>query len=280
MRTKLSLMIFTFFVQIFNTAAQVKVEKNIFYGGDDNSRTTLSVYHKKDGVKDQDVIVFIHGGSWNSGKKETYWWLGRNFAKKGVVTAVINYPLSPNANYREMAVASAKAVKWVVDNIAGYGGNPKRIFLMGHSAGGHLCELINADGQYFKELGIVNPIKGVILNDAFGLDMDEYLTNAKKDGSYFDFLKTFSTDQKNWQLGSPLHYVKNITNPQLVFYGNKTYPAIQIQSTRIVKLLQDQKIPIILEVIDGKKHVGMITQMLFGGNRLYKSILQFMNDVK
>ena len=273
-------MVFTLFTQIFTSAAQVKVEKNINYVGNDNLRYTLNVYHKKENLQSQDVVIFIHGGSWNSGKKETYWWLGRNFAKKDVVTVTINYPLSPTSNYHEMALASAKAVKWVVDNIANYGGNPKRIFMMGHSAGGHLCELINADEQYFKELGITNPIKGVILNDAFGLDMDEYLTNAEKDGSYFDFLKTFSTDQKNWQLGSPLHYVKNITNSQLVFYGSKTYPAIQLQSARIVKLLKKQNTPVTLKVIDGKKHVGMITQMIFGGNELYKSILQFMSEVK
>ncbi len=280
MRIKLSMMVFTFFTQIFTSSAQVKVEKNINYAGNDNPRYTLNVYHKKENAQSQDVIIFIHGGSWSSGKKETYWWLGRNFARKGVVTAIINYPLAPNADYKEMALASAKAVKWAVDSIANYGGNPKRIFLMGHSAGAHLCELINADAQYFKELGIANPIKGVILNDAFGLDMDEYLTQADRDGSYSDFLRTFSADQKNWQLGSPLHYVKNITNPQLVFYGSKTYPAIQIQSARIVKLLKDQNVSVSLEVIDGKKHVGMITQMIFGGNRLYKSILQFISDVK
>ena len=273
-------MVLTFFTQIFTSAAQVKVEKNINYAGNDNRRYTLNVYHNKESAQSQDVIIFIHGGSWSSGKKETYWWLGRNFARKGVVTATINYPLSPNVNYQEMALASAKAVKWVVDSIANYGGNPKRIFLMGHSAGAHLCELINADGQYFKELGIANPMKGVILNDAFGLDMDEYLTNAKKDNSYTDFLRTFSNEQKNWQLGSPLHYVKDIKNPQIVFYGSKTYPAIQIQSARIVKLLKEQNVPVSVEIIAGKKHVGMITQMIFGGNRLYKSILQFMSDAK
>lgn len=278
MRLKLTLMLFAFLGQIFTGYAQTHVEKNIHYAGNADENYTLNIYHKKGDVKNQDVIIFIHGGSWSSGKKETYWWLGRNFAKNNVVTATINYPLAPNATYKEMALASAKAVKWVKDSIANYGGNPDRIFLMGHSAGGHLAELINADPQYFESIGIKNPVKGVILDDAFGLDMDEYLTKADRGGSYGDFLRTFSAEQKNWQLGSPLYYVENIKNPHLIFYGGKTYPAIQIQSERLNKALIAQNVPVELQVIKGKKHVGMISQMIFGCNKLYKSIYRFLKE--
>ncbi|MFD0941694.1 alpha/beta hydrolase [Pedobacter boryungensis] len=273
-------MIFAFLGQIFTGSAQIRVEKNMNYAGNADEANTLNIYHKKGELQNQDVIVFIHGGSWSSGKKETYWWLGRNLAKNNIVTVVINYPLAPNATYKEMGMASAKAVKWVKDSIASYGGNPNRIFVMGHSAGGHLCELINADPQFFKAVGITNPIKGVILDDPFGLDMDEYLTKADKDENYTDFLRTFSTEQKTWQLGSPLFYVKNITNPHLLFYGSKTYEAIQIQSERIYKTLKDQNVPVKLEVIEGKKHVGMIIQMVFGSNRLYMSITDFLKETQ
>jgi len=273
-------MIFAFLGQIFSGSAQVRVVKDIYYSNTNTVENTLNIFHKKSNLQNQDVIIFIHGGSWSTGKKETYWWLGRNLAKKNIVTAVINYPLTPNASYKEMAFASAKAVKWVKDSISTYGGNPNRIFLMGHSAGAHLCELINADPQYFKAINIDNPIKGIILNDAFGLDMKEYLTMAKKDDGYFGFLRTFSLDPKNWQLGSPLFYVNQIKNPHLIFYGSKTYPAIQIQSERINKLLMAQNVPVEMQIIKGKKHVGMISQMIFGCNRLYESILDFLGRIK
>lgn len=278
MRLKLYVMIFAFVGQIFSGSAQVRVQKQMNYAGNTDEANTLNIYHKKGNQQNQDVIIFIHGGSWSSGKKETYWWLGRNLAKKNIVTAVINYPLAPNATYKEMAMASAKAVKWVKDSIANYGGNPNRIFLMGHSAGGHLCELINADPQYFAQVGLSKPIKGVILNDAFGLDMEEYLTKAEKDTVYKDFLRTFSAEPKTWQAGSPLFYVKNISNPHLIFYGSKTYEAIQLQSERIFKTLKAQTVPAQLQVIDGKKHVGMISQMVFGSNRLYQYITDFLQQ--
>lgn len=272
-------MVFAFAGQLFSGYAQVRVEKGINYIGNDKVENTLNVYNKKGEQQHQDVIIFIHGGSWDSGKKETYWWLGRNLAKKNIVAVLINYPLAPSVTYKEMAQASAHAVKWVKDNITSYGGNPNRIFLMGHSAGGHLCELINADPQYFATLKIENPIKGVILDDAFGLDMDEYLTKAEKDDNYTNFIRTFSTAQSNWQMGSPLFYSKNIVNPHLIFYGSKTYQAIQLQSERAYKTLLAQNVQVKLEVIEGKKHVGMISQMIFGKNRLYQSILDFLATV-
>ncbi|MEJ5996284.1 alpha/beta hydrolase [Pedobacter sp. Du54] len=278
MSFRTAFMIFAFLGQIFSGYAQVRVVKNINYAATNSIDNTLNIYHKKDNLQNQDVIIFIHGGSWSSGKKETYWWLGRNLAKKNIVTAVINYPLAPNATYKEMALASAQAVKWVRDSISNYGGNPSRIFLMGHSAGGHLCELINSDMEYFKAVNIDNPIKGVILDDAFGLDMEEYLTKAEKDDNYFDFLRTFSPDPKIWQAGSPLFYIKNVNNPHLLFYGSKTYEAIQIQTERIYKRLKEQNVTVKLAVIQDKKHVGMISQLIFGGNKMYKIIVDFLKE--
>lgn len=277
---KTTIMLFAFVGQVFTGSAQIRVKKDINYASNGNEAYTLNVYHQKDNIQNKDVIVFIHGGSWSSGKKETYWWLGRNLAKNNIVAAIINYPLAPNATYKEMAQASALAVKWVKDSIAQYGGNAERIFLMGHSAGGHLAELFNADPQYFKALGLSNPVKGVILNDAFGLDMEEYLSKAEKDSYYDDFIRTFSADKKTWQMGSPLFYVNEIKNPHLIFYGSKTYPAIQIQSERINQILKEKKVPVTLNVIKDKKHVPMIAQMIWGKNRLYNDIISFLKNTK
>ncbi|RAJ22167.1 alpha/beta hydrolase [Pedobacter cryoconitis] len=270
------LMLFAFLGQFFALTAKVKVEKNINYTAVNDKFRQLDVFYQKDITKAKDVVVFIHGGSWSSGKKDIYWWLGRNLARKGVVTVNINYGLSPAYKFERMAEDCAQAVKWVKEHVNEYGGNPERIFLMGHSAGGHLAELINVDPVYFKQAGITNPVKGVILNDAFGLDMKEYITNAEKDNSYYDFLRTFSKDPVVWEKGSPLHYVENSKNAHLIFYGAKTYPAIQIQSERLNKLLVNAHVSSELHVIPKKKHVGMISQMVFGSNQLYGFILDFL----
>ena len=144
--------------------------------------------------------------------------------------------------------------------------------------GGHLAELINADPQYFQSAKISNPIKGIILNDPFGLDMHEYLEKADKDKSYLDFLRTFSKEPATWKMGSPLNYVSNIMNPHLIVYGAKTYPAIQIQSERLHSMLLKKEVPVSMSVIKNKKHVGMITQMIFPWNNLYDKVVRFMKS--
>jgi len=272
------LLLYAFACQPALLFAGIKVDKDINYTNKDDVRRQLNVYYRKDITAKKDVVIFIHGGSWSSGKKDTYWWIGRNLARKEVITVTINYGLTPQNKFMQMGNDCAAAVKWVAAHISDYGGNPQRIFLMGHSAGAHLAELINADPRYFKEAGIANPVKGVILNDPFGLDMKEYMSAAEKDGSYYDFLRSFTADPVSWEKGSPLHYVQNSRNPHLIFYGSKTYPAIQLQSARLHKLLREQQVPVTLQVIKGKKHVGMISQMVFGGNELYGFILKFLKE--
>lgn len=263
--------------QTILASAQVKKVKNINYAGNTDEANTLNIFYKNDSIKSKPVLVFIHGGSWSSGKKETYWWLGRNFARKGVVTVIINYPLAPSVQYEKMANDCALAVKWVKAHIADYSASSDKIFVMGHSAGGHLAELINADPKYFKKAGIANPIKGVILNDPFGLDMHEYLTTAEKDHFYFDFIRTFTEQAEVWKTASPMEYVNQIKNPHLLLYGAKTYGAIKLQTPKLYETLKANGVPVELKEIKGKSHVPMISQMIFGGNQLYEDILGFIN---
>ena len=141
-------------------AVSIKIKKDISYpSATKSTRNQLDVYYPKDVSQAKDVLVFIHGGSWDSGKKDIYWWMGRNFASKNVVTVIINYPLSPAAGYEDMARDCASAIKWVKDSISTYGGNHERIFAMGHSAGGHLEALIDLDPRFFAEQQIAKWVK-------------------------------------------------------------------------------------------------------------------------
>jgi acetyl esterase/lipase len=89
-----------------------------------------------EGLKDAPVLIFVHGGGWTSGDKNLYSFVGRAFAEQGFVTAVINYRLSPQVQHPAHIEDVARAFAWVYRNIAQYGGNPEKIFVMGHSAGG------------------------------------------------------------------------------------------------------------------------------------------------
>lgn len=223
----------------------------------------------------KDVFIFIHGGSWNSGNKSLYNFLGSRMARKGIVTVIIDYPLSPQANYNQMAKACALALKWAGSNIATYGGNPDKLFVSGHSAGGGLAALIAVRSQYFDSIGIASPIKGVVLIDAAGLDMYDYL----KEGDYGPgntYLKTFTTKPAVWKQASPIYYLHKGMPPMLIYRGEQTYTSIIKSNEQFVKVLTTLQEPPRYHIVKGKKHIPMITQFFVSWNPLYRQIIEFM----
>lgn len=226
---------------------------------------------RKSSAEKLPVIIFVHGGDWNSGNKNTYGFLGRNFAKRDVVTVIPNYTLSPNANYDTMANQIAEVLKWTVSNVSEYGGDSNQIFLMGHSAGGHLIALISTNPKYLESISL---IKGVILDDAAGLDMFSYLQQypPKSDNNY---KTTWTQDPEKWKEASPLYYLSQDVPPFLIYVGTKTYPSIKTQNASFLKRLHDLQ-PNVSPIFLKKKHVPMITQFFWPWSNRYDEILKFM----
>ena len=134
----------------------------------------LDLYVPK-GVKDFPVMMFVHGGSWKSGNKDLYPALGETFAKQGIGTAIINYRLSSNkgtVKHPDHIHDVAKAFAWVKENAGKYGGDPKKLFISGHSAGGHLVALLATDESYLKaEKCSTTDIRGVMaLSGVYTID--------------------------------------------------------------------------------------------------------------
>ncbi|HTC00283.1 MAG TPA: alpha/beta hydrolase [Ferruginibacter sp.] len=255
--------------------------KNITYLQADSAKNTpaekLNVFAPQKHKQLKNVLIFIHGGNWNSGKKSLYNFFGNRFARKGIVTVIIDYPLSPTANYNEMAIASATSVKWVKENIAKYGGNPDRIFISGHSAGGHLAALISIDNNYFDTLGIKNPIKGTIFIDAAGLDMYGYLKTEplSSDHTYFT---TFTHDPKIWKEASPMYHLHNGMPPILIYQGGRTYSSIAESNDRFLNAIKEYVPDQQRHILKGKKHIPMITQFFNSYNKRYKEMISFMKS--
>lgn len=262
---------------------RISRSKNIVYLKADKSvqsaEQQLNVFAPRKHKIPKDVIVFIHGGNWNSGRKSQYNIIGKNWAKKGIVYVIIDYPLSPAANYNDMAIASAKSIKWVKDSISKYGGNPERIFVSGHSAGGHLAALIAIDDHYFRDLGIKNPLAGTILIDAGGLDMYGYLTDEKFSKTH-TYYKTFSDNPETWKDASPLSHLHKNMPPMVIYRGGKTYPSIVKSTEKFVTVLENFSPGTPYYIQKSKKHVPMITQYFNPWNPRYKKIIRFMKDTK
>ena len=221
------------------------------------------------------VVIFIHGGYWTSGNKDIYGFLGRNFGKKKIVTVIPNYTLSPNGTYDTMAKEVAAAIQWTSENIEKYNGNPDQIFLMGHSAGGHLIALVGTNPKYLKNTDM---IKGIILNDAAGLDMNSYLKKYPPTKKH-NYDVTWTKNQDNWKDASPIYSLSKKAPPFLMFTGIKTYPSIISQNKAFVQKLKTFQPNVKINFLN-KKHVPMMRQFLFPWNKNYKEIIKFIEANK
>jgi arylformamidase len=88
------------------------------------------------------VLVFIHGGWWRALDKADHSFLAPAFVRAGVTLVVPNYTLCPAATIEDITLQMVRAVAWTVREIAAYGGDPRRIVVAGHSAGGHLAAML------------------------------------------------------------------------------------------------------------------------------------------
>ena len=232
-------------------------------------------FSKKFNAKDQKlpVLIFVHGGNWNSGDKKTYNFFGRNFAKKGIVTVIVGYTLSPKANYDDMTKQVAAAINWTKNNISEYNGNPDKVFLTGHSAGGHLIALSTMNPKYeVKD----QTISGIILNDAAGLDMYHYLQNDPPTKSS-NYDTTWSKNPETWKKASPIYYLDEETPSIMLYLGEKTYESIKVSNARFLDSLQQFQ-PNVKPILLDKKHVPMMVQYFFPWSKRYDEIIKFIKE--
>lgn len=219
------------------------------------------------------VVVFIHGGNWDSGSKNIYWFIGRQLAKQGVIAVVINYRLSPNVMVPAMADDCARAVQWTAQHIGEYGGDPNRIYVMGHSAGGGLAALLATDDELFTRLGMAkNPVKGAILNDPAGVNMYDYLLKMEYPDDQ-KYLVSFGKDPAVWKDMSALFNVKTGIPPMLLYAGGQTYPSIAKATKELADKLQSLGIKHQYKVLPGKKHAPMVLQLFWKRNVIYRDLL-------
>jgi acetyl esterase/lipase len=268
---------FLFLIPTFLYSKSYKSFKNISYANTPSVKkeTLLDVFAPKDRSALKEVFIFIHGGSWVSGNKNTYHFLGKKMAAKGKVAVIINYPLAHAASISQIEMSCAQAVKWCYEHIEEYGGNKNKIFVSGHSAGGHLAAMLSVNNNLFDSLGIKNPVKGCVLIDAFGLDMFTYLGHITYSPNGL-FFKIFSGKSQTWKLHSPIYHIENKT-PFLIYVGGKTFPAIKSSNADFNAKLKKKNINSEFKEIKNRGHIAMIFQLYFRRNKMYGEILELMN---
>lgn len=187
------------------------IEDVSYYDGEDADprKHKLDLYLPKE-AKGAPVVVFVHGGGWISGDRKTrgdlYANVGTAYAHAGIGCACISYRLSPRVKHPAHAQDVARTLRWVHDHIAEYGGDPTKVVLSGHSAGGHLAALVTLDTRYVEEVGLPEDfLKGAIpMSGVYDVARMNRLNFSRK-----LFLEpAFGVDETVWKDASPLNHVR------------------------------------------------------------------------
>ncbi|ROL71470.1 esterase [Pseudomonas chlororaphis] len=126
--------------------------RDIAYGSD--PRQHLDIYQPKDAAPGAPVVVFFYGGSWNSGSRGDYGFVGEALASRGMVVVLADYRLYPQVRYPAFLEDAAAAVAWTYEHIAGYGANPQRLYVMGHSSGAYNAAMLALDPSLLAAVGL------------------------------------------------------------------------------------------------------------------------------
>lgn len=108
------------------------------------------------------VLIFFHGGGWVKGDRKAYGWAARAYASRGFVVVVPDYRKVPQVRFPAFVEDGADVVRWTRDNIARFGGDPDRIAVAGHSAGGHTVAMLTLDPQWLAKAGAPGAVKAAV----------------------------------------------------------------------------------------------------------------------
>jgi acetyl esterase/lipase len=238
------------------------------YGADPYQRIAIVPAQKPSG----DVLVALHGGGWTNGYKEWMLFMAPALTGHGVTFVSAGYRLAPQhifpAGFEDVLDAVAATHKAV----AAYGGKPGRIFITGHSAGGHLAALAALRGDWATPRNLpANVIRGA-LPISGSYDFGE--------GSGFSMRPRFlgAPDSGAEKAASPIQYVRNDAPPFFIAWGENDFPHLRKQAEDFAAALRAAGIEVETMVLPGCDHLGASYESADPQGRWVKAAARWMRE--
>ena len=199
------------------------------------------------------VVVFVYGGGWTDGNKGTYRFVATALAAHGFLTVVPDYQVFPQVRFPTFLQDNAAAVAWVKRNIARYGGDPGRIFLMGHSAGAYNVAMLTLDKQW---LG------------AEGLDPDRDIIGTIGLAGPYDFLPLHDPELEDifapagdLRLSQPISFARGDAPPMLLLAGSTDTTVLPRNTEHLAAAIHRAGGAVREEIYPGVNHTKIIGAM-------------------
>jgi arylformamidase len=258
------------------TAAEPKVQRDVAYAEPKTERRTLDVYAPASG-SDHPIVVWIHGGGWRQGDKQGMQHKPQAFVDRGFVFVSTNYRFVPQVTVKEMTGDVAKAIRWAHDHAQDFGGNPKSIFVMGHSAGAHLAALVCTDDRYLQAEGLsLSLIKGCVPVDTAAYDIPQRF--AQRDAADAEKGKAlFGSDEASHRELSPVSYVGKVKSiPAFLILHVANRPDSTAQSQKFAKVLEQAGISATTVPAAGKTHGTINSELGLPDDKPTKALFEFL----
>jgi acetyl esterase/lipase len=242
-----------FAIFLLVSIAQAQSSKfNIPYVNPAHERQVLDI-HAPDNAKNLPVVFWIHGGGWVTGDKADVQIKPRVFNERDFVFVSTNYRLLPDVEMGELVRDVAKSFAWVHKNIASHGGDPTRIFVMGHSAGAQLAALISIDDRLLKTEGVpFDVLKGCVPVDGDTYDLPAIIMTAEFRQAVhglplpeFGHRAKFGNDpKKHIDFSAVTHVAKSKGIPPFLILHVAGHPDVTAQARRLGAALEKAEVPV------------------------------------
>lgn len=261
------------------SASDTIIHRDLAYTEARLDRQKLDVYQPKTG-SNHPIMIWIHGGGWRIGDKRSLQQKPKAFLENGFVFVSINYRFIPQVSMREIAQDVAKAIRWTHTHAQDYGGDAKRMFVGGHSAGAHLAALVCTDQQYLEaeSLALKN-IQGCIPVDTAVYDAAEQIRGRSKLRSKL-YTSAFGDSESSQKRYSPLSHVeKDKGIPPFLVLHVASRKDSTAQSQSFARALKEAGVSTKLVAGHDKDHASINRELGLPGDEPTQAIFEFLKGL-
>lgn len=269
---------------LLSQAREQDVHRNIRYTDPAHERQVLDISAPRS-AKNLPVVFWIHGGGWERGDKKDVQLKPQYFTDKGFVFVSTNYRLLPNVDMGTIVRDIAKSIHWVHDHIEKYGGDPNRLFIMGHSAGAQLAALVCTDDRYLKSEGLTFAVlKGCVPVDGDTYDVPAIIETAEtrrrvhgqpqaKNGHR----EKFGNDPaKHRDFSAVAHVARGKGIPPFLILHVAEHPDTTAQAQRLGSVLKDAGVPVTVFGPRDTNHTRINAEIGVPDNPVTKALDNFL----
>lgn len=258
------------------------IEDQVYVSGSANPKHMLDLYLPTTSAGPWPVVVFVHGGYWRPQDRRIgqfftglHGGVGVALANQGVATAVISYRQFPEAATIPDALEDvARAVRYVIDNIGKNGGDPKRVYVVGHSAGAMMTSLLALSPQYLEQAGVA---KGQVRGFAcLAGPYDLPGLRAGLDAGNADKVLRSAKDEAGLDRFSAQKLVRPDHPPMLLLVGTRELPVLLEQHQRMSAALRSAGGDVSTAEVQGADHMDLVMHLSRKDDRALSELLGFI----